>query len=157
MNRINPPASNASEQRPSELALERLVTFFETLTAATVPQLAEVYASDARFKDPFNEIEGHAPIIKVFEHMFVQLLEPRFVVIERMAHGEQAFLTWELHFRFVRWPAVAQVISGATHVRFNAAGQVALHRDYWDAAEELYEKLPLLGALMRALKRAANR
>jgi hypothetical protein len=32
---------------------------------------------------------------------------------------------------------------------------VAVHRDYWDAAEELYEKLPLLGSLMRFLKRQA--
>jgi hypothetical protein len=32
----------------------------------------------------------------------------------------------------------------------------AVHRDYWDAAEELYEKLPLLGSLMRWWKRAAN-
>ena len=28
-----------------------------------------------------------------------------------------------------------------------------MHRDYWDAAEELYEKLPILGGLMRWLKR----
>ena len=34
---------------------------------------------------------------------------------------------------------------------------VLVHRDYLDAAEELYEKLPLLGGLMRLLKRAANR
>jgi hypothetical protein len=26
------------------------------------------------------------------------------------------------------------------------------HRDYWDAAEELYETLPLLGTLLRALR-----
>jgi len=31
-----------------------------------------------------------------------------------------------------------------------------LHRDYWDAAEELYEKLPGIGAFMRFLKRRAN-
>ena len=35
------------------------------------------------------------------------------------------------------------------------AGRVAFHRDYWDAAEELYEKLPGLGGLMRWLKRRA--
>jgi len=29
---------------------------------------------------------------------------------------------------------------------------VAAHRDYWDAAE-LYETLPVLGALLRAVKR----
>jgi hypothetical protein len=31
-----------------------------------------------------------------------------------------------------------------------------MHRDYWDAAEELYEKLPVLGGLMRWLKTRAN-
>ena len=53
-----------------------------------------------------------------------------------------------------RGPAAdEQSIRGCTELRFDSAGQVALHRDYWDAAEELYEKLPLLGALMRALRR----
>jgi hypothetical protein len=45
---------------------------------------------------------------------------------------------------------------GATHLVFDADGKVAVHRDYWDAAEELYEKLPLLGGLMRWLKRRAQ-
>jgi hypothetical protein len=34
--------------------------------------------------------------------------------------------------------------------------RVAVHRDYWDAAEELYEKLPVVGSLMRWLKKRAN-
>jgi len=33
---------------------------------------------------------------------------------------------------------------------------IVVHRDYWDAAEELYEKLPWVGGLMRWLKRKAN-
>jgi hypothetical protein len=33
---------------------------------------------------------------------------------------------------------------------------VTLHRDYWDAAEELYEKLPVVGGAMRWLKKRAN-
>jgi steroid Delta-isomerase len=33
---------------------------------------------------------------------------------------------------------------------------VVFHRDYWDAAEELYEKLPVIGALMRWLKKRAG-
>lgn len=140
-------------------ALDGLAAFFETLTPQAMPQLRQVYAADARFKDPFNDVQGHAAIIAIFEHMFVQLHDPRFVVIERVAppSGLDAFLTWELHFGFARRPAERHVIRGATHVRFDGAGQVALHRDYWDASEELYEKIPLLGSLMRVLKRAAMR
>ena len=36
---------------------------------------------------------------------------------------------------------------------FHSFGRVNYHRgDYWDAAEELYEKLPLIGSLMYWLK-----
>jgi hypothetical protein len=45
-----------------------------------------------------------------------------------------------------------QMIHGVTHFELDAQGLITLHRDYWDAAEELYEKIPVLGALMRWLK-----
>jgi len=48
-----------------------------------------------------------------------------------------------------------QLIRGATHLHFAPDGRVRLHRDYWDAAEELYEKLPVVGTLVRLLRRRA--
>jgi steroid delta-isomerase len=48
-------------------------------------------------------------------------------------------------------------IRGASHLRFDADGLVDHHRDYWHAAEELHEKIPLPGGPMRMLKRAARR
>jgi hypothetical protein len=45
------------------------------------------------------------------------------------------------------------VIHGATHLRFAPDGRIAYHRDYWDAANELYAKLPLIGPVMRWLRR----
>jgi steroid delta-isomerase len=36
-------------------------------------------------------------------------------------------------------------------------GKVVWHRDYWDAAEELYAKLPAIGWLMRFLQPQAGR
>jgi len=102
-------------------------------------------------------VQGHAAILAIFEHMFVQVDAPRFVVLESLGQGTQAFLTWEFRFRMKRLVSGEQCIRGATHVRFDAQGRVVLHRDYWDAAEELYEKLPLLGGFMRMLRRAGQR
>ena len=51
---------------------------------------------------------------------------------------------------------MTQTVRGASHLVLNEQGLVTLHRDYWDAAEELYEKLPVGGGLMRWLKRRAN-
>ena len=137
--------------------LLRVVSLFETLSPASLDQLGQVYAPSARFKDPFNEVQGLPAIRSIFEHMFVSLNEPRFVVTEGLAQGDQAFVTWDFVFRFKRFDTTTlQTVRGASHLRFAPDGRVELHRDYWDAAEELYEKLPAVGALMRWLKRRAN-
>jgi len=44
-------------------------------------------------------------------------------------------------------------IEGASHLLFNEAGLVVEHRDYWDSSEELLQKLPVIGALLRWLKK----
>ena len=138
-------------------SLDRLVVFFETLTETSVADLSLIYAPDARFKDPFNDVKGCAAISAIFSHMFLALEAPRFVVIERISQGQQCFLTWEFRFKFKNYQQTTeQVILGASHIVFNEQGLVSLHRDYWDAAEELYEKLPIVGSVMRWLKRRAN-
>ena len=138
--------------------LARLMRFFETISPQTVQeQLGTIYAADAQFKDPFNEVRGVAAITGIFEHMFEQVDAPRFVVTTHVLQGSEAFLTWDFLFRMKRFSKDEQCIRGATHIVFDGRGAVSVHRDYWDAAEELYEKLPVLGALMRWLKRAANR
>ena len=40
--------------------------------------------------------------------------------------------------------------------RFAADGRVAYHRDYWDPAEGIYEKLPWIGGLFRWIRRRAG-
>ena len=153
---MSPSLPDATAHVPPA-AVQRLVDFFEHLTPDTVEELPQIYAADARFKDPFNDVTGLPDIQGIFSHMFVALDQPRFVVLGRVVQGSQCFLTWEFRFRFKRFsPDTEQVILGATHVVFNEAGQVILHRDYWDAAEELYEKLPVVGGLMRWLKNRAN-
>lgn len=135
-------------------AIARVVRFFEGISPADVPRLGELYTEDAFFKDPFNEVRGVPQIARIFGHMFEQVDAPRFVVHERIAQGDAAFLTWDFVFGFRRpLPAGEQTVRGCSHLRFEADGRVSFHRDYWDAAEELYEKIPVLGALMRVLRR----
>ena len=141
----------------ADVAVQRLVAFFETLTPDGVAQLAQHYAPHARFKDPFNDVTGLAAISGIFSHMFVALEQPRFVVHKRVMQGRDCFLTWDFHFGFRNFKrGQPQAIRGATHLVLSDAGLVELHRDYWDAAEEVYEKLPGIGSLMRWLKRRAN-
>jgi hypothetical protein len=140
----------------NDVRIERIVAQFEGLTPSNVSGLADLYTADARFKDPFNEVQGAAAVQRIFEHMFVNLDEPRFVVRERIVQGNQCFLTWDFLFRMKRFRNDEQCIRGGSHLVLTAEGRIQSHRDYWDAAEELYEKLPVVGSLMRWLKKRAN-
>jgi ketosteroid isomerase-like protein len=137
------------------VALRKLRGFFETLSLDSVGRIADIYSEDAYFKDPFNEVRGRAEIERIFRHMFDQVVTPRFIVHDAVMQGRQCFVTWDFSFRMRRFNPDQQVIRGASHLRFDDRGLVVFHRDYWDAAEELYAKLPVLGALMRFLQRRA--
>lgn len=139
-------------------SVEALVAFFEKLQRGDVARLKDFYTAEAYFKDPFNEVRGVPAIERIFVHMFDALDQPHFVVTGRVVQGLECFLVWEFRFRFLRFDrSTWQTVRGTSHVRFNDDGRVNYHRDYWDAAEELYEKLPGLGSVMRWLKRQANR
>jgi hypothetical protein len=141
----------------SRLRFEQIAHYFETLTPQSVSHLKDYYSASARFKDPFNDVTGVTAIEKIFDHMFVSLTQPRFVITGQVVEGDQAFLTWEFRFCFKRFDThTEQVVLGTSHLVLDEQQRISLHRDYWDAAEELYEKLPWVGALMRWLKKRAN-
>lgn len=131
-------------------AAARIVNWFETLEPATLGTIASVYTRDASFKDPFNEVRGVDAIRRIYAHMFESLTSPRFIVHAVVGEGAHLFLTWS--FMFERRDG-SMTIRGATELMLADDGRIRSHRDYWDAAEELYARLPLLGALMRWLRR----
>jgi hypothetical protein len=93
--------------------------------------------------------------------MFRTLVNPRFVVTTQVLEGAQCFLTWDFLFATGAGSNRSEfTVRGASHLVYELQAEghwrIALHRDYWDVAEELYEKLPVLGGLMRWLKRRAR-
>jgi ketosteroid isomerase-like protein len=146
---------SAVPARHDDPQVQRLIEVFERLAPADLPRLNAVYTADARFKDPFNEVQGVAAVAGIFEHMFRTLDAPRFVIRDVIVQDRQVFLSWDFLFRMRRFNRAEQCIRGASHLRLADDGRISEHRDYWDAAEELYEKLPLVGGLMRWLKKKA--
>jgi steroid Delta-isomerase len=136
-------------------ALTQAIYFFEHISPEQVAQLDQLYSTDAYFKDPFNEVRGIAPIKDIFAHMFVKVNQPSFKVLSGIENQQEAFLTWDFFLTF-KGETLRRKIHGSSHLRFSPEEKIIYHRDYWDAAEELYEQLPVVGSLMRFLKRRAN-
>lgn len=135
--------------------LDALCDYYERLSVQNLAELEGYYAQHAWFKDPFHEVNGVVAIRAILHHTFEKLPSARFRVTRRFPGADQhAVILWEMDFvmPITRRPTT---ISGATHLEFNTDGKVIRHRDYWDAAEELYARLPVLKWLMRGLARHA--
>ncbi|MEI8402302.1 MAG: nuclear transport factor 2 family protein [Alcaligenaceae bacterium] len=129
---------------------DELATWFETLTPTSLAHIENIYAQTATFRDPFNQVAGIESIRRIYQHMFEQLDEPRFVITAKLVEAAAAFMTWQFLFTL---RGKAYVIEGSTHFSLDQQGLIVLHRDYWDAAQELYEQIPLLGAVLRVLRK----
>ena len=132
----------------------RVIDWFEALSRDNVATLDEIYASDVRFRDPFNDVHGIAEVKRIYAEMYEHLADCRFEILDAVVDEGGTVLTWNMGFRFQRYrPHAEQTIHGASHLKFDSNGRIVYHRDYWDAAGELYSKLPLIGPVMRYLKR----
>ncbi len=135
--------------------VDALVHRFETLTPASARDLSDLYTVDASFKDPFNDVQGRAAVERIFNHLFEQVHEPRFEVVGRVVDAPSVVIVWNLWHRGRRSapPSSPDRIHGVSLLSLAPDGRIAHHRDYWDTGEELWSKLPWIGALMRRATR----
>ena len=133
------------------------VAFLEALTAARLPELSAYLAPQARFVDPFNDVTGREAVIRVFTKIFEDLTEVDFagrdLAFSEGACSEGAcFFAWTLRGR-LRGSRRAITFEGVTELRLDDQGRVAAHIDHWDAASQLYARIPVLGSLLAVLRR----
>lgn len=131
-------------------AVQHYVEFFENLSPERLDRLDDIFSGSARFKDPFNEVRGVEAIRRVFDDMYERCDEPRFRVNDVACDGDTCFLGWT--FEFQRGGR-GTTITGVSRVRFDTAGLAVEHIDYWDPAGQLYEGIPLIGGILKALRR----
>ena len=138
-----------------KLTIESLKIQYEQISVESVDQLIQLYSPDARFKDPFNLVFGRDAIRDIFLKMFEQVDSPQFVIREVLQQESSACLLWEFKFKFKCWDTSEKSLTGVSWLQFDHTNLVSSHTDYWDPAEGIYEHLPLIGSLMRGLKKLA--
>ena len=124
---------------------------FETLDPDRLDELRPLCAPGVRFVDPFNDIVGIDRLVALLRHMFEVVAAPRFTILGRSLGQEAGYVRWRFTGA-VRGRAVE--IDGMSEVLLDpVSGLVQSHVDHWDAAGQVYARLPVIGAAIRALRR----
>ena len=137
----------------AQVHLARYCELFAGLRPEDLLRLPDYFAPDARFKDPFNDVRGLAAVRAVFAHMFAVTEDPRFAILEQALSGSTGFVRWRFRFAPRGRPQAVREIEGVSRVLFGADGRAVEHVDYWDPVEGLYDGLPLLGWVLRMVRR----
>lgn len=136
----------------SDAAVSDYITFFENLTPESLNRFEEVFSSDARFRDPFNDARGVAAVRRVFEKMFDDVDEHKFKVQSYAVNGNSAYLVWVFEIT-PKGKKKVWLIEGMSRIDFREDGKATAHIDYYDAAGQIYEKIPLIGGVLRLMRR----
>ena len=132
-------------------ALDDYIEYYQTLNPRSIRLIEKLAEPNMRFKDPFNDVQGIDAVERIFEHMFENTKDPKFEVEDYAwgKDGRTAYLKWVFRYEF---SGKARHIVGMSEVMFSNQSKVMSHIDHWDAGEQFYEHIPLLGRLIRFVK-----
>jgi len=148
-----PPAAGSSQEVEG---LARFQQFFQPLAPDRVEQLIErTYAPDVYFNDTLKAVRGRPALRDYMVDSAQGAAECRvlFDEVTRTAVGEH-HLRWRMMIRFKRFAGGRETWSiGMSHIRLDEHGLVVYHQDYWNAADGLFQHIPILGTAIRAIKK----
>lgn len=135
--------------------LQRFARDFASLDASNLDRLGLLYADDIHFSDPLHDVHGLTELRRYFEQLYanVSQLDFDFSGFDQVQDG-QGYLRWTMRYRHPRLQGGAPItLQGCSLLLWNAEGKVVRHQDFFDAGALLYEHIPLLGCLIRWLRR----
>ena len=114
----------------------------------TAEQWKAVYAEDVVFIDPTQEKRGVESYILAQDGL-MQRCDDVFLETESVAiNNDVAFVEWRMGLKI---KGIEFIYPGATRLRFNDAGKILHHRDYFDFVGPTFEPVPVLGGFVRWL------
>jgi len=146
--------SEGSSGEAVRAGLELFKRVFSEFTPEAIrARAAGVYATDAYFNDQLKELHGAAEIAPYLARS-AELLASWSIRFDDLVEGDREFyLRWEMTFATKSGGKPPVVAPGISHLRFDAEGKVILQQDFWDSTAGIFERIPVLGGAIRAVKR----
>lgn len=116
-------------------------------------QMDSVYAEDVWFNDTVKTITGRDVLRHYLLETANRVASCRVQIEDIGTSSGNYYVRWRMEVvpketaEKDAWHSI-----GLTHLRFNEAGNVILHQDYWDSAAGLYEHIPVVGWMIRNIK-----
>lgn len=132
---------------------EKVSWAFNALNKNTVSEVVDqFYHEDVHFADPVEEIRGRGDMKKYYAHMYQNVKEVKFDFREMVTQGDTVVGVWVMTLRTDSLnEGKAFQLEGNSLIRFKD-GKAIYHRDYFDMGAMVYERIPVIGWMVRKVK-----
>ena len=150
---FNPTLSLSNDQLVTDQNVILTKRIFNELRATNTEILDEFYSQNILFEDPVGKISGLSSMKAYYKNMYMEVEEIRFD-FKNIAENEGIyFFTWDM---WLKTPNLNKgkkfVVQGVSEIHFEN-GLVKYHRDYFDMGEMVYERIPVVGWLVKKIKK----
>ena len=122
--------------------VKNYINLFSNLSSENINEFDDLISKDIVFIDPFNNVKGANAFKKIFLHMFENVKDPKFLILDYSINKKRVFLKWKMTFFAFK---SLQIIEGMSELLLNDDGKVSTHIDYWDSLNGIFIKIPLIG------------
>jgi limonene-1,2-epoxide hydrolase len=127
---------------------------FNDFSGKNVEVLKELYDDSIHFQDPLTDVRGMDELIRYYKHAYSQVKQIRFDFHQMHEAGDTVTGEWNMTLAVSGLnggnPYTVHGVSVLTFAQ--ESGKVVRHRDYVDIGEMVYEKVPIIGSAVRAIK-----
>lgn len=135
--------------------VKRIKHLYSDFLAADAGAIAEVYAENIVFSDPVHRLQGLPNMQAYFAGVARNLKSCRFEFDHTLVDGSTLNLWWTMHYRHPSLGKGAPLsLRGASLLKLDLEqDRVLEHEDIYDLGAMVYEHVPLLGSVLRHIKR----
>jgi len=134
--------------------IEKVQSLFADLSVNDVTEehFATVYSREIRFLDPAHEVRGLSALVAYSQSMYANVNYCRFDFARVIEDDGVAVLFWTMtlsHPKLQRGQPIS--VTGNSLIKFSN-GLVDYHRDYFDLGAMIYERIPVVGHVIKRIK-----
>lgn len=137
--------------------LNNFLIIYQQLNKNNLITLHNIYHDDITFIDPIHQVEGLTNLVDYFTHLYTNLLSCDFIINDVLHKNEIASIYWTMTYSHTKLNSGKPVSVQGSSLLKMADNKVIYHRDYLDVGAMLYEHIPLIGTLIKSIKKRASK
>jgi len=129
---------------------DKFINMLKNFNHNNLKSLETIYSDYVQYEDPINTGKDLPHLKLILEDLLKVFKGITFESIHSIHDDDFAFVSWKMRYKFRNKD---YEIDGISRLRFNESGQITEHKDYWDASFPLYGTFPIMGPIMKLIKK----